>query len=93
MRRGVEPATTASVALVAVLTGLLLGVLLHWFPMVGFAGEHQVIPLLDGANRDSFALLLSIGVLKLLMMGLCLETGWRGGNFYPGFVVACAFGG
>ena len=75
-----------------VLTGVLLGVLLHWFPMVGFAGEHQVIPLLDGANRDTIALLLSIGVLKLLMMGLCLETGWRGGIFFPGFVVACAFG-
>ena len=76
-----------------VLTGLLLGMLVHWFPMVGFAGEHQVIPLLDGANKDTVLLLLTIGVLKLLMLGLCLETGWRGGIFFPGFVLACAFGG
>ena len=76
-----------------VLTGLLLGMLLHWVPMVGFAGEHQVIPLLDGANKDSVALLLSVGALKLLMLGLCLETGWRGGIFFPGFILACAFGG
>ena len=76
-----------------VITGLLLGMLLHWFPMVGFAGEHQVIPLLDGANKDTVPLLLSIGLLKLLMLGLCLETGWRGGIFFPGFVLACAFGG
>ena len=76
-----------------VLTGLLLGILLHWFPMVGFAGEHQVIPLLDGANKDTVLLLLTIGVLKLLMLGLCLETGWRGGIFFPGFILSCAFGG
>ena len=26
------------------------------------------------------------------MLGLCLETGWRGGVFFPLFLVACALG-
>ena len=26
------------------------------------------------------------------MLGLCLETGWRGGIFFPVFLIACAFG-
>ena len=26
------------------------------------------------------------------MLGLCLETGWRGGIFFPVFLIACAVG-
>ena len=29
---------------------------------------------------------------KLLMLGLCLATGWRGGIFFPVFLIACATG-
>ena len=74
------------------LTGLLLGITMHWLPLVPFAGEEQLRPLLEGAgSTDAFLLIIS-AIVKLLLLGLCLETGWRGGIFFPLFLVACAAG-
>jgi len=65
---------------------------MHWLPLVPFAGEDQMRPLLEGQNGSSPWLLLLSGMVKLLMLGLCLETGWRGGVFFPLFLIACATG-
>jgi H+/Cl- antiporter ClcA len=75
-----------------VVTGLLLGVWMHWLPLVPFAGEEQLRPLLEGVNRSSAPVLLVSALIKLVMLGLCLETGWRGGIFFPVFLIACAAG-
>ncbi|MCB4428406.1 chloride channel protein [Synechococcus sp. MU1643] len=74
------------------LTGLLLGACMHWLPLVPFAGEDQLRPLLEGQNSSEAWVLLLSAIVKLLMLGLCLETGWRGGVFFPLFLVACALG-
>ena len=74
------------------LTGLLLGALMHWLPLVPFAGEEQLRPLLEDQNSSATAVLLLSGLVKLIMLGLCLETGWRGGIFFPLFLVACTIG-
>ena len=74
------------------LTGLLLGACMHWLPLVPFAGEEQLRPLLEGQNSSGAWVLLLSSIVKLLMLGLCLETGWRGGVFFPLFLVACALG-
>ena len=74
------------------MTGLLLGACMHWLPLVPFAGEDQMRPLLEGQNSSGAWLLLLSAIVKLLMLGLCLETGWRGGVFFPLFLVACAIG-
>jgi H+/Cl- antiporter ClcA len=75
-----------------VLTGLLLGACMHWLPLVPFDGEDQMRPLLEGQNSSGAWLLLLSALVKLLMLALCLETGWRGGVFFPLFLVACAMG-
>lgn len=75
-----------------VITGLLLGAMMHWLPLVPFAGEEQLRPLLEGENLTNVGVLLLCGLIKLLMLGLCLETGWRGGIFFPVFLIACTFG-
>lgn len=74
------------------LTGLLLGAFMHWLPLVPFAGEEQLRPLLESQNSSEAWVLLLSSIVKLLMLGLCLETGWRGGVFFPLFLVACALG-
>ena len=74
------------------LTGLLLGACMHWLPLVPFAGEEQLRPLLEGQNSSEAWVLLLSAIVKLLMLGLCLETGWRGGVFFPLFLMACALG-
>ena len=67
-----------------VITGLLLGVCMHWLPLVPFGGEDQMRPLLENQQSHSSALLFLSAFGKLFMLGLCLETGWRGGIFFPG---------
>ena len=75
-----------------VLTGLLLGACMHWLPLVPFDGEEQMRPLLEGQNSSQAWVLLLSAMVKLLLLGLCLETGWRGGVFFPLFLIACAIG-
>ena len=65
---------------------------MHWLPLVPFAGEDQLRPLLEGINVTPSGILLISGTLKVLMLGLCLETGWRGGILFPVFLISCAFG-
>ncbi|WP_392346377.1 chloride channel protein [Parasynechococcus sp.] len=65
---------------------------MHWLPLVPFAGEDQLRPLLEGQNSSEAWVLLLSAIVKLLMLGFCLETGWRGGVFFPLFLVACALG-
>ena len=75
-----------------VLTGLLIGACMHWLPLVPFAGEEQIRPLLEQSHHHPAWLLLLAALVKLLMLGLCLSTCWRGGIFFPVFVVACSTG-
>ena len=78
--------------LTPVSTGLLLG-LAFWFqPLVPFSGEHQLRPLLLGDWALSPGGAILSGLLKLLLMGLCLETGWRGGAIFPTILSGSAIG-
>ena len=43
-------------------------------------------------NTSEAVVLILSGLIKLGMLGLCLETGWRGGIFFPVFLIACAVG-
>ena len=47
--------------------------------------------VLNECRRDTAILMLS-AVAKLLMVGLCLETGWRGGQFFPVVLASSALG-
>jgi len=73
-------------------TGLLLGLALWWLPLVPFSGEHQLRPLLLEAWGLSPAGAMLCGLLKLVLVGLCLETGWRGGAIFPTVLGASAIG-
>ncbi|WP_244279774.1 chloride channel protein [Synechococcus sp. UW179A] len=73
-------------------TGLLIGLCLWGLPLAGFSGENQLKPLvLNEWTLDTNMLMLS-AVAKLLMVGLCLETGWRGGQFFPVILASSALG-
>ena len=75
-----------------ILTGILLGLALWRLPLTNFSGEHQLKPLLLSTWALTPGLAILSGVAKLLMVGLCLETGWRGGKFFPVIVGSCAIG-
>ena len=73
-------------------TGLLVGLCLWGVPLAAFSGENQLKPLvLNQWALDTNILMLS-ALVKLLMVGLCLETGWRGGQFFPVILASSALG-
>ena len=73
-------------------TGLLIGLCLWGLPLAGFSGESQLKPLVLNDWTLSTPILLLSAVAKLLMVGLCLETGWRGGQFFPVILSSSALG-
>ena len=73
-------------------TGLLIGLCLWGLPLAGFSGESQLKPLVLNEWRLDTAILMLSAVAKLLMVGLCLETGWRGGQFFPVVLASSALG-
>ena len=78
--------------LAPVLTGLAVGLALWTLPLAAMSGELQLQPLLLGRWGLAPGLLLLSGVLKLLLTGLCLETGWRGGLIFPVLTGSAAIG-
>ena len=75
-----------------VLTGLILGFSLWALPLSAFSGENQLKPLVLGAWSLSTGVLLLSALFKLLLVGLCLETGWKGGQFVPVILASSAVG-
>jgi len=79
-------------ALTPVLTGGLIGLASWALPLAAFSGEQQLKPLLLERFDLPAALLVLAGVLKLLLAGLCMETGWRGGLIIPVLTGSAAIG-
>jgi H+/Cl- antiporter ClcA len=73
-------------------TGVLLGLALWALPLAPFSGEHQLSPLLLGSWHLPPGLMILSGATKLLLVGLCLETGWRGGQIFPVILGGSAIG-
>ena len=73
-------------------SGLLVGLCLWGLPLAGFSGENQLKPVVLGEWSLSTGILVLSAIAKLLMVGLCLETGWRGGQFFPVILASSAMG-
>ncbi len=68
--------------------GAILGVIATFLPFVLFPGEEQAFELMDGWQDIAGITLLLTGLVKCVATPLCLNFGWRGGNFFP-----CIFAG
>ena len=77
---------------IPIATGLVVGLCLWGMPLATFSGENQLKPLVLGHWSLSTAILMISAIAKLLMVGLCLETGWRGGQFFPVILASSALG-
>ncbi|MCD8299629.1 MAG: chloride channel protein [Clostridiales bacterium] len=67
----------------SILGGLVLGIIGTIQPMVMFSGGSDFQTL----QYQEFAaipyMLVIIGVVKLFLTNFCIESGWRGGHFFP----------
>ena len=78
----------------AVAGGLLLGVSGTFLPLTMFSGEHQIGEVTAAAGKIGAVMLLVIAVVKLLLTNICIDSGLKGGHFFPvifcGVCIGCA---
>ncbi len=78
----------------AVAGGVLLGVSGTILPLTMFSGEHQISEVAKNMNTIGAVTLILIAVIKLLLTNICIESGLKGGHFFPvifcGICIGCA---
>lgn len=67
----------------AVLGGLVLGIIGSILPMTMFSGGNDIQAIQYDYLKYTPYLLILIGVVKLFLTNVCIESGWRGGHFFP----------
>ncbi len=80
------------VVLRAVCGGLLLGAAGTLLPLTMFSGEHQIHEVTEQLEQFSPWMLLCIAVVKLLMTNICIDSGLKGGHFFPVIFCGVAIG-
>ncbi len=82
------------VVLKPILAGIVLGALGIAFPFVLFPGEEQAFELIEGWQSIAGIVLVATGLLKCVATPMCLNFGWKGGNFFPCIFagIACGYG-
>lgn len=78
----------------ATIGGLLLGVSGTLLPLTMFSGEHQIAEVMEEMEAIGAVTLLIAAVVKLLLTNVCIDSGLRGGHFFPvifcGVAIGCA---
>lgn len=67
----------------AVLGGLILGLIGTAIPMSMFSGGNMIQSMQYEYLQFTPYLLILIGILKLFLTNVCIESGWRGGQLFP----------
>lgn len=74
--------------------GLLLGISGTFLPLTMFSGEHQISEVMNNAETIGAVMLIVIAVVKLLLTNICIDSGLKGGHFFPvifcGICIGCA---
>lgn len=74
------------------IAGVALGAVAVALPGVLFSGERQCRTIMEEWTAVSALALLAAGALKVVATPLCLNFGWRGGNFFPCIFAGVSFG-
>ena len=67
----------------ALLGGLALGLIGSFIPMTMFSGGNEIQIMQYEYLQYTPVLLIIIGVIKLLLTNICIQSGWKGGHFFP----------
>lgn len=63
--------------------GLCLGLVCMWVPAMMFSGEEQMAVLMDNYLGYVPLALIGAAFLKLILTNLCIQSGLKGGHFFP----------
>ncbi|MCL2076545.1 MAG: chloride channel protein [Betaproteobacteria bacterium] len=76
----------------SLLGGLLLGLCGMFIPLLMFSGESQMGDIMASWKSMTPVFLFALGFFKLLMINVCMHTGWRGGHILPVVFSGVCFG-
>lgn len=91
MRRGAEKWHSRPVEL-AVLAGVILGLVGAVLPLTLFSGDAEIQTIIDEASSLGIIMLLVLGLAKVFLTVSCLSLGWSGGYIFPSFFAGAAIG-
>ena len=63
--------------------GLILGIVGTLLPLTMFSGEQQIYILFDIGAGLGLMILILTSVIKIVLTNICIETGLKGGHFFP----------
>lgn len=66
-----------------VVGGLILGIIGTLLPLTMFSGEKQIYLLLDSGVQLGIIVLILTSIIKIVLTNICIETGLKGGHFFP----------
>lgn len=78
--------------LLATLGGLSIGLIALVFPQTLFFGEKEIDTIIEHGAAYGIAMLLMIGLAKMLAISCTLHSGFRGGFIFPLFYIGSAVG-
>ncbi len=91
LKRMTEPLASHPVGL-AVVAGLILGVVGAFFPLALFDGDAQIQSVIDQAATLGVIMLIVLALVKVFLTTMCLSFGWSGGYLFPSFFMGASLG-
>ncbi|RAP54055.1 MAG: hypothetical protein BZ137_04320 [Methanosphaera sp. rholeuAM130] len=72
-----------SFILKGIIGGLLLGIIGTILPLAMFSGEHQIDIVMANGMEIGVVVLIVTAVMKIFLTNICIESGLKGGHFFP----------
>ncbi len=63
--------------------GVVIAIVVYFFPQVMFAGETQIFPMINNPAQFGVWLLLLFALLKIMLLALSFKSGYLGGPTFP----------
>jgi H+/Cl- antiporter ClcA len=63
--------------------GVVIAIVVYFFPQVMFAGETQIFPMIKNPAQFGVFMLLLFALLKILLLALSFKSGYLGGPTFP----------
>ena len=61
----------------------------YFLPLTMFSGEDELVYLIDEWMSNSMIIMVVSALVKLILVNVCINMGWKGGNIFP-MIYSCA---
>lgn len=72
--------------------GLILGIVGTFLPLTMFSGEEQISIILEKGTEIGIIILILTSIVKVIVTNICIESGLKGGHFFPMIFSGVALG-